>query len=165
MAEALVAAHRRDPDALIVGIIGRGHLEYGHGIPHQLADLGIDDVGVLLPVDADDACQTLSAELADAVFVVDTQVDEDEPRPRLGVMIESGDNGIRVMEVVPGSVAERAGILAGDIIQAAAGFEVETTGQLIDVIQRQAAGTWLPLEILREDENRELIARFPQSFD
>ena len=165
MAEALAAAHRRDPDALIVGIIGRGHLEYGHGIPHQLADLGIDDVGVLLPVDADDACQVLSAELADAVFVVDMQVDEDEPRPRLGVMIESGDNGIQVMEVVPGSVAERAGILAGDVIQAAAGFEVETTGQLIDVIQRQAAGTWLPLRIIREDESQELIARFPQSFD
>ena len=165
MAEALAAAHRRDPDALIVGIIGRGHLEYGHGIPHQLADLGIDDVGVLLPVDADDACQALSAELADAVFVVDTQVDEDKPRPRLGVMIESGDNGVQVMEVVPGSVAERAGILAGDIIQAAAGFEVETTGQLIDVVQRQAAGTWLPLKIIREDESQELIARFPQSFD
>ena len=170
MAEALAAAHRRDPEALIVGIIGRGHLEYGHGIPHQLADLGIDDVGVLLPVDADDACRALSAELvgadlADAVFVVETQVDEDEPRPRLGVMIDSGDSGVRVMEVVPGSVAERAGILAGDIIQEAAGFEVETTGQLIDVIQRQAAGTWLPLKILREDENRELIARFPQSFD
>jgi uncharacterized iron-regulated protein len=170
MAEALAAAHRRDPEALIVGIIGRGHLEYGHGIPHQLADLGIDDVGVLLPVDADDACQALSAELvsadlADAVFVVETQVDEDEPRPSLGVMIDSGDSGVRVMEVVPGSVAERAGILAGDIIQEAAGFEVETTGQLIDVIQRQAAGTWLPLKILREDENRELIARFPQSFD
>ena len=62
-------------------------------------------------------------------------------------------------------MAERAGILAGDIIQEAAGFEVETTGQLIDVIQRQAAGTWLPLKILREDENQELIARFPQSFD
>ena len=170
MAEALAAAHRRDPEALIVGIIGRGHLEYGHGIPHQLADLGIDDVGVLLPVDADEACQALSAELvgadlADAVFVVETQVDEDEPRPRLGVMIDSGDSGVRVMEVVPGSVAERAGILAGDIIQEAAGFEVETTGQLIDVIQRQAAGTWLPLKILREDENRELIVRFPQSFD
>ena len=170
MAEALAAAHRRDPEALIVGIIGRGHLEYGHGIPHQLADLGIDDVAVLLPVDADDACQAMSAELADAdladaVFVVEAQMEKDEPRPRLGVMIETADNGVRVMEVVAGSVAERAGILAGDLILEAAGFQVGTTGQLIDVIQRQAAGTWLPLKILREDENRDLIARFPQSFD
>jgi len=165
MAEALAAAHRRDPDALIVGIIGRGHLEYGNGIPHQLADLGIDDVEVLLPVDVDDDCAALPADLADAVFVVEAQMDEPAPRPRLGVMIESDDNGVRVMEVVAGSVAEDAGILAGDIIHEAAGFEVRTTGQLIDVIQRQAAGTWLPLKVLRDDENRELIARFPQSFD
>jgi len=165
MAEALAAAHRRDPDALIVGIIGRGHLEYGNGIPHQLADLGIDGVEVLLPVGADDDCTALPADLADAVFVVEAQTGEPAPRPRLGVMIESGDYGVRVMEVVAGSVAEDAGILAGDIIQQAAGFEVRTTGQLVDVIQRQAVGTWLPLKVLRDDGNRELIARFPQSYD
>jgi hypothetical protein len=33
------------------------------------------------------------------------------------------------------------------------------------VVQRQAAGTWLPLKVLREDKNQELIARFPQSFE
>jgi len=44
MAEALAIAHQIDPSALVVGIIGRGHLEYGYGIPHQLADLGIDGV-------------------------------------------------------------------------------------------------------------------------
>lgn len=39
--------------ALVVGIIGRGHLEYGHGTPYQLADLGIQDVAVLLPTDTE----------------------------------------------------------------------------------------------------------------
>ena len=28
MAEALAEAHRRDPKAIVVGIVGRGHLEY-----------------------------------------------------------------------------------------------------------------------------------------
>ncbi|MCG6891544.1 MAG: ChaN family lipoprotein [Gammaproteobacteria bacterium] len=165
MAEALAAAHLRDPEALIVGIIGRGHLEYGNGIPHQLADLGIDDVEVLLPVDADDACAALADKVADAVFVVETEEYRDEPRPRLGIMIETAENGVRVMEVIADSVAERAGMLAGDIIQQAAGFAVGTTGELIEVVQRQAAGTWLPLKVLREDKNQELIARFPQSFE
>lgn len=32
---------------------GRGHLEYGHGTPYQLADLGIRDVAVLLPNDTE----------------------------------------------------------------------------------------------------------------
>ncbi|MFV0474004.1 MAG: ChaN family lipoprotein [Pikeienuella sp.] len=35
---------------LVVGIIGRGHLEYGFGTPGQLRDLGVKDVAVLLPL-------------------------------------------------------------------------------------------------------------------
>jgi uncharacterized iron-regulated protein len=165
MAEAIAAAHRRDPDAQIVGIVGRGHIESGYGIPHQLADLGIEDVEVLLPVDVDTDCDAIPTDLADALFVVESQEIDQQPRPTLGVMIESGDNGVRVMEVVAGSVAEQAGMQAGDVIYRAAGFEVLSSGQLIEVIQRQAPGTWLPLQILRDKAEIELLARFPQSFD
>jgi uncharacterized iron-regulated protein len=35
----------------IIGIIGRGHMEYGHGTPFQLAQLGVDDTAILLPSD------------------------------------------------------------------------------------------------------------------
>ncbi|MCH6554315.1 MAG: hypothetical protein IH793_09195 [Acidobacteria bacterium] len=38
--------HRLDqalPDCLVIGIIGQGHLRYGHGVPRQLADLGRAD--------------------------------------------------------------------------------------------------------------------------
>lgn len=36
---------------LIVGIIGKGHLEHGHGTPFQLHDLGIEKQAVLLTCD------------------------------------------------------------------------------------------------------------------
>jgi uncharacterized iron-regulated protein len=166
MAEALAEAHRLQSGMQVVGIVGRGHLEYGYGIPHQLADLGIEDVAVLLPLDADDDCADLPPNLADAVFVVDAQVDvAEDPRPRLGVMIEDGDAGVGVMEVVDGSVAENTGLRVGDIIMRAAGFDTATTAALIEVVQRQAAGTWLPLQIIRDGTEMELIARFPQQFD
>ena len=165
MAEAIAAAHQRDPDAQIVAIVGRGHIEFGYGIPHQLADLGIEAVEVLLPVDVDTGCDAIPTDLADALFVVEPQTLEQQPRPTLGVMIENGEDGVRVMEVVAGSVAEQAGMQAGDVIHGAAGFEVTTSGELIEVIQRQAPGTWLPLQILRDKVQIELLARFPQSFD
>ena len=166
MAEALAAAHRRDPGALVVGIIGRGHLEYGYGIPHQLADMGIDDVDVLIPLNADDTCDPLDPDFAAAVFVVDADGEaEAPPRARLGIIIESGDEGVRVMQVVEDSVASDTGLLENDVIQLAAGFETRTTLELIDVIQRQAPGTWLPLKVMRGEKVLELIARFPQSFD
>lgn len=56
-----------DDPPLVIGIIGRGHLEYGHGTPYQLADLGISDVVVLLPTDTDYDPAT-QAGVADALF-------------------------------------------------------------------------------------------------
>lgn len=166
MAEALAAAHRRDPRALVVGIVGRGHLEYGYGIPHQLADMGIDNVEVLLPLDADAGCGPLPAELANAVFVVEAEDDAAAaPKPRLGVIIEDGDDAVRVMQVVEDSVAERSGIRAGDRIQSAAGFGTRNSADLIEIIQRQAPGTWLPIIVKRGSKTVEITARFPQSFD
>lgn len=38
----------------IIGIIGRGHMEFGHGTPFQLAQLGVDDTAILLPSDDPD---------------------------------------------------------------------------------------------------------------
>jgi len=167
MAEALAEAHRLDADAIVVGIVGRGHLEYGYGIPHQLADMGIEDVAVLLPVDAGADCVALEAGLADAVFVVEAPPADvvPPPRPRLGVLIESAANGVRVMEVVANSVADKSGLQAGDIILRAAGFDTATTMALIEVIQRQAPGTWLPLAVMRDKRELEVIARFPQDFE
>lgn len=45
----LAQARRSDPGRLALGIVGRGHLEYGHGVPAQLRDLGIGGVLVALP--------------------------------------------------------------------------------------------------------------------
>lgn len=166
MAEAMAAAHRRDPGAIVVGIVGRGHLEYGYGIPHQLADMGIDDVDVLLPLDSTDSCDLLRAELASAVFVVDAASAEPiPPGPRLGVLIEGGDAGVRIMEVFEGSVAAQSGLVEGDVILVAAGFKTATSSALVEIIQRQAPGTWLPLTVQRGDESLELLAKFPQSFE
>lgn len=58
----------RDPAPLVVGIIGRGHLEFRGGTPAQLADLGIPDATVLLPQDDD---RPLARGLGDAVFGLD----------------------------------------------------------------------------------------------
>lgn len=53
---------------LVIGIIGRGHLEYGHGTPYQLDDLGIENVSVLLPSDDDECDLSRTAGIAAAIF-------------------------------------------------------------------------------------------------
>jgi uncharacterized iron-regulated protein len=58
-----------DPERLVIGIIGRGHLEFGHGTPYQLRNLGVKDIGILLPHDIDQASPRSG--IADGIFVLD----------------------------------------------------------------------------------------------
>ncbi|MBE9552526.1 MAG: ChaN family lipoprotein, partial [Proteobacteria bacterium] len=166
MAEALAAARQRQPEALVVGIMGRGHIEHRHGVPHQLADLKIPDAAVLLPVDRADACDGLPADLADAIFVIEPsdRIAAAPSKARLGILVETTDDGVRVENVMGGSVAAAAAIEVGDIVVSAAGFPVAQVGELIEIVQRQAPGTWLPLTIRRDGEEIELVARFPTVF-
>lgn len=165
MAEAIASAKNSDEDRLVVGIIGRGHLENRWGVPHQLAALGIADAAVLLPVAASEECADIVPGVADAVFVVDPDGDSPPRRPRLGVMIENADGGARVTEVVSGSVAEATGIQVRDVIVEAAGRPVADSGDLIATVERQAPGTWLPLQVRREGATIDRVARFPPFSD
>jgi uncharacterized iron-regulated protein len=76
MAEAIAAARRSRPEALVVGIMGRGHLEHGTGVPRQLAALDVGGVEVLLPWDHQRPCAELTPGLATAVFGVAAPADE-----------------------------------------------------------------------------------------
>lgn len=71
---ARAIAGASDPP-LVVGIIGRGHMEYGFGTPEQLADLGIADTAVLLTGTSPTLDLQAARPIADAVF----RLDEVEP--------------------------------------------------------------------------------------
>ncbi len=68
------AIDRPDPP-LVIGIIGRGHLEYGHGTPFQLRDLGVPSAAVLLPATGHQHHAIQLNGIADAIF----RLDEPEP--------------------------------------------------------------------------------------
>ncbi len=68
MAEGIRDALAQSPDRVVVALIGSGHLRYGHGVPHQLRDLGIQKQSTLLPWDEEGDCTELTEGLADAVY-------------------------------------------------------------------------------------------------
>ncbi|WP_425425063.1 ChaN family lipoprotein [Aquisalimonas asiatica] len=165
MAEGISSAREEHDGALVVALIGRGHLAYGDGVPYELADLGLDDVAVLLPDGVDGDCGERDPDLADALFRLDDARHE-RAAPSLGVTLGEADaDGVRVTGVMPESVAAGAGLEEGDRIITAAGERLKAPAELQRIIHRQAPGTWLPLEVVRDGETGQVIARFPPSPD
>jgi uncharacterized iron-regulated protein len=157
-AQGLADAAAANPQALIVGIIGSGHLRYGHGVPHQLRAMGDWQAKVWLPMDASTSCDRLLGS-ADSVFAI--RRDPVDAKPRLGVYLGDDAGAAGVHEVVPGSVAEEAGVISGDRILIAAGVDIRGSDDLIAIVRRQSPGTWLPLTVERNRERIELVAKFP----
>jgi S1-C subfamily serine protease len=146
----------------MVGIMGTGHIIHGYGVPHQLRALGVADIATLLPWDRSAECKNLVSGLADAVFGLAEPADAHAlARPRLGVYLEVVKEGIRILRVEKGSLAEAAGVREGDLLSEIAGVTPKQVGDVVEVVQRQAPGTWLPLKVRRGDQTLELIAKFP----
>lgn len=164
MAEALArraAAGPAAPRPLLVGVMGSGHLRFGHGVPHQLRDLGVKNVGTLLPLSADGDCKDIRAGLADAVFMLPAQAMPKAEPPRLGVRLEEHEGGVRIERVMAGSLAEKTGLKSGDRIVEMAGRPVQKTLTVTALVRLQPAGTWLPLRVKRGEETLELVVKFP----
>jgi uncharacterized iron-regulated protein len=160
MADGLAEA--QSEGALAVGLIGQGHLRFGHGVPHQLTDLGIEAHSTLLPWPVRDSeCPPPPAGLARAVFAIADATPEALPPMQLGVYIVPHEEGVEVHAILEGSIAEQSGLEAGDVILSAAGEALSRPADLTGLVRQQRPGTLLPLEVRRNGDPREILARFP----
>src|SRR5262245_63269337 len=162
-AQGIADAKRKYPNATFVAVLGSGHVAFGYGAPHQLKDLGVTGVTSLVPVSVDTACTRVGKSFADVLFTLPPGGDEGPTveRPRLGVELVQGEGAPRINRVVNNSVAEAAGLKAGDHVLRAAGVEMRSPDDLVDVVGRQAPGTWLPLSVRRDGQEIEVVAKFP----
>jgi S1-C subfamily serine protease len=142
--------------------MGSGHIVHGHGVAHQLRDLGVSRLASFLPWGRSDDCKTLSPGLATAVFALPA-ARPGPSRPLLGITVEAVPEGVRISAVQPNSLAEGAGLLAGDVLIEVAGTVVKDASQVRPIVQSVAPGTWLPIKLMRQGEQREVVARFPRA--
>lgn len=160
MAEGIARYRQANPATRVVGILGAGHVRHGHGVPHQLRDLGQLSQARLITLPSDHACGDLPSGLADAVYLIPPQPDAFPP-PRLGIAMKEGPDGVAIEKVMPDSLAERTGLKNGDVILQAAGVKVAAAEDVRGHVHRQPPGTWLPLLIRRGTENLEITVKFP----
>ena len=145
MAKRLVAAHRLNPQPLLVALIGAGHMEGNDGVPQQLRQLGLKQQLALKRPLLPDGCV---------------------PPPsgaRLGAFLESDPSGVWVRQVAPGSAAAAAGLRPGDRILELNGQSVQRAGQVIRGVRLHPDGVRLRLTIDRKGQRIQLDLQLPAS--
>ncbi|WP_232844940.1 ChaN family lipoprotein [Paracoccus onubensis] len=61
-ASRLADSVAQNPDRLAIGVMGKGHIQYGGGVPWQLRDLGLAESFVAVPADMDELCDPNAAD-------------------------------------------------------------------------------------------------------
>ena len=82
--------------------------------------------------------------------------------PHLGVVIAPHEQGCLVLEVMPASPADKAGLIDGDIITCIDAQPVESYEDLDDLIQRRTIGDHVTVSVTRDGELLELKAVLDQ---
>lgn len=169
-AEAIADGLKTTPEAPVVAFLGRGHVEHGHGVAHQLADLGVDNVATAIAVFSGPDCKVepdaAGRPMADLVYGLPQPLPEPgpPPRPRIGVYIQNADGGgAEITRVSDDSPAEAAGFTAGDVVTEAAGQAVATAADLGHTIRSHMWGAWLPFAVTRDGEDLEIIVKLPKA--
>lgn len=76
--------------------------------------------------------------------------------PVLGVKTEPLDDGVRIVEVMPGSGAQAADLHEGDLITHLNGIVVGSNGQIVAVIREKHSGDVVSLNITRDDQTMDV---------
>ncbi|NKB88282.1 MAG: PDZ domain-containing protein [Acidobacteria bacterium] len=115
-----------DPDAIMVVIVGSGHVAYGLGIARQAADYFEGEIATLIPVPVSDSdgepTGVVRGSYADFVWGIPGEA---QPLyPSLGLSVTDSDEGLSVLFGDPESLGGKAGIAAGDKILTIDGWTV-----------------------------------------
>ncbi|GIW71342.1 MAG: hypothetical protein KatS3mg102_0884 [Planctomycetota bacterium] len=78
-------------------------------------------------------------------------------RPFLGVVLEPGPDGLRIVEVVPGSPAARAQLEPGSYLREADGQPLKTLGDLSAILARKKPGDTLALQVVRRQQSGDQV--------
>lgn len=76
---------------------------------------------------------------------------QEPPIPFIGVRTEAAEGGCRVVVVVPGSGAEKAGLKVGDVVTSAAGSPLRTPDDVLEVLSTHDVGDQVVFELRRGD--------------
>jgi uncharacterized iron-regulated protein len=143
-----------DPGAILVVLVGGGHLAYDLGIQRQARQWFDGGIASLLPVSVGDICdpvETVQASYADFIWGVPPEASPVYPYLGLSTIENKADGRRKVIYVANRSPAEHAGFEAGDVLLTMDGKDVPDRATLKHGIAGKDWGDTVTFRILRGD--------------
>jgi uncharacterized iron-regulated protein len=158
-------AQHPEPEAIMVVLVGFGHVAYGVGIERQVRAWFDGGIASLIPVPVLDSerepIKSVRASFANFVWGVASEADT--AHPTLGVSTTAAEGGRKVIQVEKGSVGERAGFQVGDQLLKMDGTPVPDRESYSRLMATKAWGDAATFLVRRGGEERTLVANFRRS--
>jgi len=154
---------RGGEDAIMVVLIGSGHVAYGLGIERQSAQWFDGQMASVIPTPVRDDEGELIAEVqaSYADFVWGLPAETEALYPSLGLSTKTTDDGeLEVILVSEETAAERAGFATGDVLLAVDGHPLAGKEDLATAQSHWRWGDATRLSVRRGEETLELAVEF-----
>lgn len=154
----------KDPNAVMVVLIGSGHVAYGLGAERQARlwfDGGIASVIPIPVLDEKDRPVKVRASYADFLWGVPQEADPEFPVLGLSTRDpKDGSAGWPVINVAKDSVAETAGFKVGDVLLAMDGTPLDRKGLFNRLMSGKRWSDTAAYDVRRGEEKLTLVAKF-----
>lgn len=158
----------RGEGKIMITLTGAGHVEYGFGVPKKVLRRMPLPYVIIAPTEIEVPPEKQMADVslpeipllpADFVWWIPYQ-ELDADTVRLGVGVGDENGVVVVRDVVAGSPAGRAGILAGDEIVSLDGHPITNMTALVYRVRQQTKGTTAVVTIRRDGALRDVRVDF-----
>jgi aminopeptidase N len=143
MAHSVNEFLRENPDYQIVVLAGVGHIMYDSGIPKRVYRLNSKDYVTLIP-----GSETIDEDVGN--FVLFPKQISPPPTWKLGVVLKEAEGRVKIKDVQPGSIAEKAELKTGDIIISLDDWKIESIEDVKIFMAVKKQGETIKIKILRK---------------
>ncbi len=143
---------RKNPDHRIVVLAGKGHLEYGSGIPKRTFRRNEQSYAIIL-IDSE-----IEKGIAD--YVIFPKPVEGVTSPKLMVFLSEENGRLKITGFPDKSVSEKAGLKAGDIILSVDNVTMKNIEDIKIYLLYKKAGERVKVKVLRKENEREKKMEF-----
>jgi len=147
MSQSIDEFLNKNPDYQIVVLAGRGHIEYGSGIPKRTFRRNGNNYAIVL-VDAE-----IETGIAD--YVIFPRSVEGVTSPKLMIFLSEENGELKITGFAENSVSEKAGAKTGDIILSLDGKEMKSIDDIKIYLLYKKTGETVKVEVLRKDKDEE----------